>query len=231
MDVWMWELDSKQSEHQRIDIFKLWCWRRLLRVSCTTRRSDQSNLKGINPEYLLEGLMLKFKFQHFSHLMRRADLLKKDIDAGRDWGQEEKGATEDEMVGWHHWLSGHEFEQTLGDSEGQRAWPAAVLGVAKSQIQLNDWTANWLIWPSQVAQWWRIRLPSRRHEFDPWVGKIHWRRKWQPIPVFSPGNHMDREVWGGYSPWGCRRVGHNLVTKWQWLIYVPSTSTKRSTLQ
>ena len=100
----------KKAEHQRIDIFKLWCWRRLLRVSCTTRRSDQSNLKGINPEYLLEGLMLKFKFQHFSHLMRRADLLKKDIDAGRDWGQEEKGATEDEMVGWHHWLNGHEFE-------------------------------------------------------------------------------------------------------------------------
>jgi len=68
----------------------------------------------------MEGLMLKLKLQYFGHLMQRVNSLeKKDPNAGKDWGQEEKGVTEDEMVGWHHWLSGHEFEQTLGDNEGQ----------------------------------------------------------------------------------------------------------------
>ena len=89
----------KKAERRRIDAFELWCWRRLLRVPWTARRSNQSNLKEINPEYSLEGLMLKL--QYFGHLMRRADSLEK-TDAGRDWGQEEKGTTEDEMAGWHH---------------------------------------------------------------------------------------------------------------------------------
>ena len=79
------------------------------RVPWTARISDQSILKEISPEYSLEGLMLKLKLQYFSHLMRRVDSLEK-TDAGRDWGQEEKGTTEDEMVGWHHRLDGHEFE-------------------------------------------------------------------------------------------------------------------------
>ena len=100
---------SKKAECRRIDAFELWCWRRLLRVSWTARRSNQSILKEINPEYSLEGLMLKFKLQSFGHLMRRVDSLEK-TDAGRDWGQEEKGTTEDEMAGWHHRLNGHGFE-------------------------------------------------------------------------------------------------------------------------
>ena len=75
----------------------------------TARRSHQSILKEISPEYSLEGLMLKLKLQYFSHLMRRVDSLEK-TDAGRDWGQEEKGTTEDKMAGWHHRLNGHEFE-------------------------------------------------------------------------------------------------------------------------
>ena len=74
-------------------------------------------LKEINTEDSLEGLMLKL--QYFGHLMLRTDSLEKAPDAGKDWGQEEKGATEDEMVGWHHQLDGHEFEQTLGEDEGQ----------------------------------------------------------------------------------------------------------------
>ena len=81
--------------------------------------SNQSILKEINPEYSLEGLMLKLKLQYFGHLMQRADSSVKDPDARKDWGHQEKGATEDEVVGWQHWLSGHEFEQTLRDSEGQ----------------------------------------------------------------------------------------------------------------
>ena len=100
--------------------FELWCWRRFLRVPGTPRRSNHSTLKKINLEYSLEGLMLKLKLQYFGYLMGRTDSLeKKDSHAEKDWGQEAKGTMEDEMVGWHHWLSEHEFEQTLGDSEGQ----------------------------------------------------------------------------------------------------------------
>ena len=89
-----------------------------MRVPWTARRSNQSILKEIHPEYSLEGLMLKLKLQYFGHLMGRVDSLEK-TDAGRDWGQDEKGTTEDEMAGWHHRLNGHEFEQAPGDGEGQ----------------------------------------------------------------------------------------------------------------
>ena len=91
----------KKAECQRIDAFELWCWRRLLRVLWTARRSNQSILKEISPGISLEGMMQKLKLQYFGHLMRRVDSLEK-TDAGRDWGQEEKGTTEDEMAGWHH---------------------------------------------------------------------------------------------------------------------------------
>ena len=93
----------KKAESRRTDAFELWCWRSLLRVPWTARRSKQSILKEIGPEYSLEGLMLKLKLQYFGYLMQRTD-------AGKDWRWEEKGMTEDEMVGWHHWLNGHEFE-------------------------------------------------------------------------------------------------------------------------
>ena len=99
----------KKAERRRINAFELWCWRRLLRVPWTARRSNQSILKEISLECSLEGLMLKLKLQYSGHLMRRVNSLEK-TDAGRDWGQEEKGMTEDEMVGWHHRLNGHEFE-------------------------------------------------------------------------------------------------------------------------
>ena len=89
----------KKAEHQRIDAFEL-CWRRLLRVCWTARRSNQSTLKEINSEYSLEGLMLKL--QYFGHLMQRANSLEKTPMLGKDWGQEEKGTTEEEMAGWHH---------------------------------------------------------------------------------------------------------------------------------
>ena len=100
----------KKAEHQRIDAFELWSWRRLLRVSWTGRRSNQSMLKEISPEYSLKGLMLKLKLQYFGHLMWRTNSSGKDTDTGKDWRREEKGMTEDEMVGWHHQLDGHEFE-------------------------------------------------------------------------------------------------------------------------
>ena len=91
----------KKAERRRSDAFELWCWRRLLRVPWTARRSNQSILK-ISPGCSLEGLILKLKFQYSAHLMQRVDALEKTQIAGRDWGQEEKGMTEDEMSGWHH---------------------------------------------------------------------------------------------------------------------------------
>ena len=110
--VVMYGCDSwtiKKAEHQRTDAFALWCWRRLLRVPWTARRSNQSILKEISPEYSLEGLMLNLKLQYLGHLMRRAGSLEKTL-TGKDWRQVEKGSTEDETVGWHHWPNGHDFE-------------------------------------------------------------------------------------------------------------------------
>ena len=100
----------KKAEHQRIDAFELWCWRRLLRVPWTARRSNQSILKEISPGCSLGGMMLKLKLHYFGHLIRRVDSLEKVSDAGRDWGQEEKGMTEDEIAGWHYHLDGCESE-------------------------------------------------------------------------------------------------------------------------
>ena len=109
----------KKAECQRIDNYELWCWRRLLGVHWTARRSNQSILKEISPEYSLEGLMLKLKLQYFGPPDGKNWLTRKDPDAGKDWGQEEKGTTEDEIVGWHHQLHAHEFEQSPGVPDGQ----------------------------------------------------------------------------------------------------------------
>ena len=98
-----------KAERRGIDAFELWCWRRLIRVPWTARRSNQSILKEISPGISLEGMMLKLKLQYFGHLLRRVDSLEK-TDAGSDLGQEEKGTTEDEMAGWHHQLDGRESE-------------------------------------------------------------------------------------------------------------------------
>ena len=116
--VWVWDLDYKESWARRIDVFELWCWRRLLRFPWTARRPNQSILKEISPECWLEGLMLKLKLQYFGHLMRRADSSK------RPWCWERlraggEGTTEDEIVGWHHRLNGHGFGWTLGIGDGQ----------------------------------------------------------------------------------------------------------------
>ena len=101
---------TKKTECQRIEAFELWCWRRLLRVPWTARISNRFILKEISPGISLEGMMLKLKLQYFGHLMRRVDSLEKTLDAGRYWGQEETGTTEDEMAGWHHGLDGRESD-------------------------------------------------------------------------------------------------------------------------
>ena len=132
----------KKAEHQRIDAFELWCWKRLLRVPWTARRANQSILKKISPEYSLERLMLKLKLPMLWPPNAKNWLTGKDPDVGKDGRQEEKGMTEDEMVGWHHQLSGHEFEWTPGVGDGQKSLACcSPWGLKESETneQLN-WT-------------------------------------------------------------------------------------------
>ena len=129
-----------KAEHQRVDDFELWCWRRLLRVPWTARRSNQSILKEISPEYSLEGLTLNLKLQYWLPDAKNW-LTGKDPDAAIDWRQEEKAMTEDEMVGWHHWLDGHEFEQVPGVGDGQGS-----LACCSPWDRKKSDTTEWLNW-------------------------------------------------------------------------------------
>ena len=113
----------RKVENQRVDAFELWCWRRLLRVPWTARRSNQSVLKETSPGCSLEGLMLKLKLQYFGHLIWRADLFEKTLILGKIESGRRRRPTEDEMIGWHHWRDGHKFEQALGVGDGQESLP------------------------------------------------------------------------------------------------------------
>ena len=137
--VWMQELDHKDS------VQKNWCFwnvvlEKTLENSLDSKEIKPTNPKGNKPWIFIRRTDAEAEAPILWPHDAKSQLIRKDPDAGKDWGQKEKGVTEDEMVGWHHWLSGHGFEQTPGDIEGQRR--TAVHGVAKSRAWLSDWTTS-----------------------------------------------------------------------------------------
>ena len=172
-----------------MDAFELWCWRRLLRVPWTARRSNQSILKEINPGYSLEGLKLKLQLWPPD---TKTWLIRKDPGAGKDWRQEEMGTTEDKMVGWHPWLDGHKFWASSGSW-----WWTGKPGMLQSmgsqnQIRLNDWTE---LTGGASGKEPTCSAGATEMWVDPWVGKMPWRRKSQPLWYSCLENPMDRGAW------------------------------------
>ena len=154
----MYECESwtiKKAKHQRIDAFKFWCWRRLLRVPWTARRSNQSVLKEINAEYSLKDWCCSWSSNIWPPDVK-SWLIGKDPDARKDWRQEEKGVTEDEIVGWHHRLNAHEFEQAPGDGEGQ----GSLACFSPWSCKESDKTATEQQWENVKGLWWTLLLWS-----------------------------------------------------------------------
>ena len=183
----------KEAEHQRIDAFKLWCWRRLLKVPWAARISNQSIPKEINPEYSLERLLLKLRLQYFGHLMRRTDSSEKTLMLGKTEDRRRRGQQR------MRWLDSIIDSMDMGLSK-LREIAEKVMAPHSSTLA---WKTPWTEEPGRLQSMGSLRVGHNWATSLLLFTFMHWRRKWQPTPVFLPGESQGRG-----SLVGCRLWGH-----------------------
>ena len=198
----------KKAEHLRTDAFELWCWRRLLRIPWTARRSNQSILKEISPEYSLEGLILKLKLQYFGHLMQRADSSEKTMMLGKIEGRRKRGCQR--TNGWMASLTQWTWVWASYGSWGWTGKPGVLQSMGSQRVG-HDWATEHHQQMFGLPRWHSDKESAcqcRRHKkcrFDPLVGKIPWSGKWQPTSVLLSGKFHGQKSMAGYSPQGHKK--------------------------